>query len=275
MIAKKMCICAVLLWLACTLLPERNEACADQGAIQRGGTIVTDITCRANDLIVVTTVEPSTAGGAAKLSPFFMGLDRYEPIELIAGSGYGGPSVGALVPLPSAVAAEASKALPGMGFGQTRTLRIKTETDESVPQEERFATYARITWEPVTVEVPLSVLETDLGRKTKAGDVLEQTPQTKITVQEVRTDLAVLRREIVEGSIVPYNFGPAKVRYASDSQIEYELQAKVGDVMRLGPFLAKVVGVDEHTLTVDFANPLGGLELQCDVIPVRAAGGAQ
>jgi len=243
--------------------------------IQRGDKVLTDMTCRTSQGLVLTTVASVAKDTSLAKTDIFMGMDPYAPIELIAGSGYGGPTLGSLVPLASAVGAEASKALTGMIYGESRTVHIKAEANEKAPAEERFSTLSRVSWQPRTVEVPTERVKADLGRDPKPGEVLHETADSKTFIEKVAQDKATIRVEIRDGAIVPHTLGKAKVRTISQDKFEYFLQVREGDVLAMGSLLAKVIKVDEQTFTVDFGNPLAGLELECEVRPVRAAEGAQ
>lgn len=243
--------------------------------IQRGDKVLTDMTCRTSQGLVLTTVESVAKDTSLVKTDIFMGMDPYAPIELIAGSGYGGPTMGSLVPLASAVGVEASKVLTGMIFGESRTVHIKTEANEKAPAEERFSTLSRVSWQPRTVEVPRERVKADLGHDPKPGEVLHETADSKAFVERVAEDKATIRVEIRDGAIVPHKLGKAKVRTISQDKFEYVLQVREGDVLAMDSLLAKVIKVDEQTFTVDFGNPLGGLELECEIRAVRAAGEAQ
>jgi hypothetical protein len=243
--------------------------------IRRGDRVMVDISCRTGRDLVWTTLESLAKDDATPKADIYMGLPPYAPNELIAGSGYGGPSEGILIALPSAVGAEVSRVLPGMAIGEARTLRVRAETNTQAPPEERYETYSRITWKPRTAEVPMDAFRSKLGREPIVGEVLQQTAASKTTVHDVRDDKVFIRTEIEEGALVSPGYGRAKARLVEGDRYELLLQVREGDVLRFGPLLARVAKVDEQTFTVDYANPLGGLELECEVRPVRAAGGTQ
>jgi len=238
------------------------------GQVRTGDKVVVDITCRLPDGKVVLTTEVAVANDSdiAKAGVFFR-LKKYEPLELFAGSGYGGPSWEYLFPLRSEVGAKISKKITGMKTGETRTVRISTRRLQGLEHDQGYVKLARKVVELKARRMPLDGIKKRLGRMPKQGETVNLNDRLTATVEsiDIENNVVTVRLHIQDGTVIETKFGNATLSNKNDEYYMRHFNPEVGQLVQVGPFLAQISEVNEKTFILDYRFPFGGRELTCDV----------
>ena len=243
-----------------------GPALADQ--VKKGDKVMVDVTCRLPDGKVVLTTQETVANNPeiAKDGVFFH-LKKYEPLELFAGSGYGGPSWEYLVPLQSEVGAKISKKITGMKTGETRTVRISTRRLQGLEHDQGYVKLARKVVEPKVRKMSLEDVKKQFGRIPKQGETAQINDSLSATVESMdkEKNVVTVRLHIQDGAIIKTKFGNATLSIKNDEYYMRHFHPEVGHLVGVGPFLAQISEVNEKTFILDYRYPFGGRELTCDI----------
>lgn len=258
----------IVSFIFCVLAVSAVTGPALAGQVKKGDKVVVDITCRLPDGKVVLTTQEAVANDPeiAKAGVFFH-LKKYEPLELFAGSGYGGPSWEYLVPLQSEVGAKISKKITGMKTGETRTVRISTRRLQGLEHDQGYVKLARKVVEPKVRKMSLEGAEKQFGRMPKQGKTVQINDSLSATVQSIdkENNVVTVRLHIQDGAIIETKFGNATLSNKNDEYYMRHFHPEVGQLVGVGPFLAQISEVNEKTFILDYRYPFGGRELTCDI----------
>lgn len=238
------------------------------GQVKKGDKVMVDVTCRLPDGKVLLTTQEAVANDPeiAKAGVFFH-LKKYEPLELFAGSGYGGPSWEYLVPLKSEVGAKISKKITGMKTGETRTVRISTRRLQGLEHDQGYVKLARKVVEPKVRKMSLEGVKKQFGRIPKQGETVQINNSLSATVESIdkENNVVTVRLHIQDGAIIKTKFGNATLSNKNDEYYMRHFHSEVGHLVGVGPFLAQISEVNEKTFVLDYRYPFGGRELTCDI----------
>lgn len=238
------------------------------GQVRTGDKVVVDFTCRLPDgKVVLTTQEAVANDPEIAKAGVFLHLKKYEPLELFAGSGYGGPSWEYLVPLQSEVGAKISKRITGMKTGETRTIRISTRKLQGLEHDQGYVKLARKVVEPKVRKMSFEGVKKPFGRIPKQGETVQLNNRLTVTIQSIdkESNVVTVRLHIQDGAVIKTNFGNATLSNKNDEYYMRHFHPEVGQLVGVGPFLAQISEVNEKTFVLDYRHPFGGRELACDV----------
>lgn len=238
------------------------------GQVRKGDKVVVDITCRLpNGKVLLTTQEAVANNPEIAKAGVFFHLKKYEPLELFAGSGYGGPSWEYLVPLQSEVGAKISKRITGMKTGETRTVRISTRKLHGLEHDQGYVKLARKVVEPKVRKMSFEDVKKQLGRMPKQGETVQINNSLSATVQSIdkENNVVTVRLHIQDGAVIKTNFGNATLYNKNDEYYMRHFNPEAGHLVGVGPFLAQISEVNEKTFVLDYRYPFGGRELVCDI----------
>ena len=88
--------------------------------------------------------------------------------------------------------------------------------------------------------------------------------QLPATVMAVDTKSVSVRFSPKPGKEIETPFGKGTVRETSND-FEIVIAAPVGGLVRTGPLVGRIIGVDDTSFTLDYGHPFGGEELGCDI----------
>jgi FKBP-type peptidyl-prolyl cis-trans isomerase 2 len=71
-----------------------------------------------------------------------------------------------------------------------------------------------------------------------------------------------------EGQKLKMPYGEAVVHDQGD-HYELEIEARPGGLVRVGPYLGRIVEITDRLFVVDFEHPFGGHELACECTATR------
>jgi hypothetical protein len=238
--------------------------------VHKGDKVAVDVTCRLpGGRTLLTTKEAVAQDPETAKARVFFGLNDYEPLEIFAGSGYGGPSWDYLVPLQSEVGARISEKITGMKVDETRTVRISTRRLQGLEPDQGYVSLARKVVEPKVQKVSPEALKKQFGRVPTKGEILQLNEQIALSVESTEksgeNEVVTVRMHIQDGATVETDFGTATLSNKNDEYYLKQFSPEEGDLVGVGPFLAYISEVHGETFVLDYRHPFGDRELTCDV----------
>ncbi len=239
-------------------------AAAEAEGSVRPATVDIQYVCRTKGgEILATTDRKTTEDPGVKKSRLFLPPSNYGPVSVTIGEECSEcPSDSKTKGLADFIADQLAKEATGLENGQRRTVTIKAKALEDLKESERYIKLMLVTRYPKETEMRKAVFVERLNKEPVVGFQVSDAALPGEVVA-VEGDEVKIRLSPKDGAEIETPFGKGHVR---DKGTEYEIveDAKVGELVRTGPLLARISAVDETTFTLDFGEPFGGEELTCD-----------
>jgi FKBP-type peptidyl-prolyl cis-trans isomerase 2 len=255
--------CAILLSLAFM-----HSGCAGPAAdavIRPGDRVAVHFTCvRPNGEVVISTESRVASDPLQPKSPVFIDRDAEEALELVA-------SEVETVPLARDFEADVmqgiAQQLPGLHPSQSTILEL-APVDSPYGGVEGKLTLPRVKRRAKEIKVSAEDFASHTGRAPEVGDRVLFEEEFPCQVKEVVDGTATLAYSGSLEGVIATRLGPARVR---DAGTEYEVVAECqpGDLVRLGPLVARVASVDKTDVQLDFTKSYAGETLHCQLQTVR------
>lgn len=247
------------------------SGCAGMGpgrTVQTGEEVTLRYTCRLQSGEIVATTEKGVAEDASMpKSRLFAPPKNDELPVLVAGSGKGGPAAaGKLEPFESEIGGQLTKAIVGLDFGKEHTLEVASKMQMGLTTKDRFLTLSRIRGnKPKEHAMTWEEYREAYGKEPAVGqEAFSIGPVTGAVVSVENSDV-VVALSIQEGGTVDMALGKA-VYHDKGDHFEIVIDAHVGDLVRTGWLVGKVVEINKTTMTIDFGHPFGGETFTCNVV---------
>jgi len=235
-----------------------------------GDAVAVDYVCRiAEGAILATTREAVIKDEAEQLSHAFVPFRAYQPEQFTIGA-YRSPWQGPdLHPLREEIAFRLAGRLQGLRYGRRHHLALASAPIEGLPEQERTITFA-VTY-PLEKErtLPVQQFEQIVGKPPAVGEILFEDKPVQWEVIEALPDSVTVRFRVKQSHAVKMPEGPAVIRDQGE-HFEVTVDARVGQLVRVGPYVGQVSAVEQGRFTADFSHPFGGRELACEVVVQRA-----
>ena len=250
-------LCMVVAAIAC--LPASSTA----RQVMPGDAVQLDYTCRlANGKILVTTRQDAVSTEGAALSHAFVAMKRYTPAVVVAGNQTKSETPADLQPLKKAAAMRLAEVLAGKTYGHSYTVSLSAEAIEGLSAQERSIEFARTMQRPKQRIIPVEQFIRLTGEEPKTGQRLFEDTDVQWQVANVGDDGVAVRYLVKDGQNVDTPYGKAVFRDRGE-HYDLEIDAREGNLVRVGPYVGQIAGVGEKLFTVDFAHPFGGRRLEC------------
>jgi FKBP-type peptidyl-prolyl cis-trans isomerase 2 len=152
----------------------------------------------------------------------------------------------------------------GMKEGETRTVKLSAEDQPERRSEDYVTSVARVRERAKEVRMNTGDYKFRSGQYPEVGQTFHFDPAVSGRVENVTQDEVIVRFSAHTGDIVPTPFGPGHIR-ETEKAYQIEIEARRGDLVRSGPLVGRITGVDDRYITIDYRNPFGGAILTCDV----------
>lgn len=232
--------------------------------------VLLDYTCRLEDGAILATTRREVAFSEnAHLSHAFVLLQEYGPAAVTVGTDLQPPPTPTIYPLMGEIAYRLSKQFEGLAYDETHHVSVTTEAIPNLSDMDRFIQFARTMRRPKQRSIPKAQFIANTGKEPEIGELLfpDQAVQWKVT--GVKADNVELQYLAEDGGKMMLVYGEAVVRDRGD-HYDLEIDARVGNLVRIGPYIGRISELDDRIFTVDFAHPFGGRELACEVTARQA-----
>lgn len=240
-----------------------------QKPIAPGDTVQLDYTCRLEDgAILATTHREIAYDEHAHLSYAFIYLKSYQPAVVKTDPGIQPWPKPMLHPLMDEIAFQLSKQLAGLGYDESHRVTITTGEIPNLPDMERFIQYAKTMRRPKKRSVPKAQFIANTGKEPELGEMLFTDAPVQWKVTGIQSDRVALEYLAEDGLKINMPYGEAVLRDRGD-HFDLEIDARVGNLVRVGPYIGRISELDDRVFKADFAHPFGGRTLACEVTTRR------
>lgn len=227
--------------------------------IKAGDTVGIHFTCRLpNAAVAISSEKDVTADPGQPKASFFLPRVGDETLKVVAGVGEADqdrPIKGFEDDVLQGIAV----ALPGLRAGESRTLDLLSSAGSN--GELRLAHVRQTEKER---QVSVDEFKEHTQRAPEQGQTVQFGDGLPGVVKEIRDGKVTITFSAPDGTTVNTPLGPGKVRDAGNVY-DIVIDAKQGDLMRVGPLVGRVKYVDDRNIDLDFTRTFGGENLRCDV----------
>lgn len=238
-----------------------------QRVVKSGDKIFLEFTCYRENGKMAATTNPATAELAPNKSALFVPPRDPGPVEAVAGTSQidWHHKLIAPVDFDKAIAAYLAEAVVGKPYDQQVSVVIKAETQKGITETERFLKLYRRQKAKMRDWADVAAIKKKLGRPARVGDTIStDTPVFSFKVVDIQDGKALLEASFEDGASREDFLGKKRFVHIDDEEYEIIIDTTVGHVFRTGELVGRVVEVDEKLFLIDFGNPFGGIQLQCD-----------
>ncbi|MEW6380216.1 MAG: thioredoxin family protein [bacterium] len=236
--------------------------------VKKGDLARVNYTCRVPDGDVVATTSKRIAEDNTSYpkSPVFTHRQVYGPSVLTGGQEIVTSEDGFLKEFEKTIEARLSQLIVGTEVGKEYSFEIDANTPANLKDEDRFLQMARVRKRPKEKRMPRDYyLKLSKGLEPEAGQRVEVEPGLWGKVISLDGKDVLVKILAQPGSRIPTPpFGQGLVSEKED-YYEIEIEARVGDLIKAGPYTGRVVEVNDQVIISDFAHPFGGEMLTCEV----------
>ncbi|MBN2374208.1 FKBP-type peptidyl-prolyl cis-trans isomerase [bacterium] len=229
--------------------------------------VMVNYTCRLQDGSIAATTSKKIAEDETNIkSKVFLSQTVYAPCSITIGEEKTTSAKDFLKPFEKEIEEKISHLIEGHEIGKDYHLDIESNTLGDPNQEERFLIMARV-WKRMKEKAIAreNYLQLSKGTYPEIGQRIEVYPGLFGTVKSFDEKMVSVSISAQNGSEIPAPpFGMGIVHELED-HYEIEPLVKEGDLVRVGPYVGRIIKIDDTFITTDFGNPLGGERLKCDV----------
>lgn len=234
--------------------------------VKPGDQAVVSYTCRLKSgEIVATTYEQVAKDSSLPKSSILRPRKKYDPESLKAGGVTSGSRPQAARGFEQEVRARLAEAVVGMREGENRTLELFAGDVPGMRDDERIIRMARVRRRPRVMRMMKEEYTRRIGKAPEVSQKVVFDPAIPGEVTSVTETEVIVRFSAKPGAEVDTPFGRGVIREKQD-RYEIVIDANVGTLVRSGPIVGRIVGVDERLITIDYGDPFGDEALVCDVM---------
>lgn len=198
-----------------------------------------------------------------RVSTVFLSKDKEGPVSMTAGAPLPVLPAGREMAFEDEITYRLADLVVGMKEGQRRQVEL-TAPDISARSQQNYVTQlSRIRKRPKEMKIPLGDYQARTNRSPEVGQPFAYDPAFPGRVEAV-TDKDVLIRFSKPSDVIETPLGPGHVR-ETEKNYEVNIDARKGDLIRVGNIVGCIAAVDDQIITLDFRNPFGGQTLICDM----------
>jgi FKBP-type peptidyl-prolyl cis-trans isomerase 2 len=239
--------------------------CAGSPAVVRPGDKAGVVfTCRLpNGDVAVSTGADAGKRDGSRLSAIYQERSKSDPVEILAGNRET-RDAGALISFENEVLRQLSPAIIDMKNGEERIVVLQAEPITGLPLKETRLELPRNRTRAKSERFSRSRIRELAKKEPVAGMILTYDALMTSTITGVNGDDISVSNTPKQGDDLRLNFGTAKIADSGD-QYKIVIDNTVGNLVRTGPYVGKVIDVNEKNIVMDFSNPFGGEALNCDI----------
>jgi FKBP-type peptidyl-prolyl cis-trans isomerase 2 len=233
--------------------------------IAAGDTVLLDYTCRLDDdALLATTSKEAAYEENARLSHAFIPLQHYGPTPVAIGADRKPTAKPTIIPLVKEIAYLLSQRLEGLAYKTPHHMVITAETIPNLTDMDRFIQFSRTMRRTKQQKIPKAQFIANTGKEPVLGDVVAVDRAIQWKVAKIQEDKVEIHYLAEDGLRVNMPYGEAVIRDRGD-RYDLEIDAQVGNLVRVGSFIGRISEMDGRLFTVDFDNPFGKHNLACEV----------
>lgn len=234
-----------------------------------GETVQADYTCSVEDgSILVTTREAVAKDKKGHFSHAFIPPNTYAPATITIGQQTPAQNKPEVRSVNDEIAAKLAEKLEGLTFNTPHHLTVTSDAIADIPKMERYLQYARTMRRPKQRSIPKTQFVANTGQEPVVGEVLFLGRTMPWKVLDVQTDSVTIEYQLKDGQKVKMPYGEAIVHDRGDHYI-LEIETRPGGLVRVGPYIGRIVDITDNLFIVDFEHPFGGRELTCEVTATK------
>ena len=236
-----------------------------KNTVHSGDAVALDYTCRIEDgSILATTSKDDAYAKDAKLSNAIIVPKAFVPVDLVVGRELKHDSKPQVHPLSEEIIFRLADRLTGLTYDETQPVAIASEGIADLPESERYLHFARVMKRPKQRSISKEQFISNVGKEPVVGELLFADQPMPWKVVDVQADSVEIQYLLKDGQKLILPYGDTVVR-DRDDHYELEIETRPGGLVRVGPYIGRIVDITDKLFFVDFENPFGGRELACDV----------
>jgi len=229
--------------------------------IQPGDKADVSFTCWVNNGEVVAATDKEQLQGAPK-SRVFWPAQKDGPVSITAVAF--GPMETKEKSFEEEITARLAGIVSGMREGQDRKVQLTAQELPERDPKNYVISIARVRIRSKEMRMPLGEYEFRANKSPEVGQLFTIDPAFPGHVESITDKEVVIRFKADPGAKIETPFGTGRI-LEDDYNYKVDINAVKGGLVRSGPFVGRIIGVDENDITVDYRHPFGGETLTCDV----------
>ncbi len=236
------------------------------GVVEPGDVAQIRFLCWLKDGEVVATTDKAVEGRKDLVkSRVFLGRKKDGPVPVTAAGFSTRRPVEKELPFEEEIMERLARDLRGMKAGEARRVVLTARDNPERSAADYVLSIAKVRERPKRMEMTIDEFKFRThGRTPVAGEPFIYDPAVPGRVESVTKKEVVLRFSAKPGTVVATPFGPGTIRETKDAY-KIDIDARKGALVRTGPFVGRISGVDGDRITIDYRNPFGGKRLYCVV----------
>jgi len=214
--------------------------------------------------IILTSYQAVAEDPSKKKSDIYESLQKFEPLRIIAGQGEKYSGTDPLKEFNTELAARLSEAIVGLGVGESVSVTFKAPVPDGLKKEDRYITLSRRRNLPKKMTRPMNQFSMGFGKEPVLGQVIP-TPigvSARVTaVQDQNVELELVGKT---GDRIETPWGTGILKDQGDT-LQLDLDTRVGRLVRTGPYVGRIMSVEDTQYTMDFGFPFGNEMVICDI----------
>jgi len=229
-------------------------------------------TCRLDNGEIAASSDMAEEDANLIKSSIFRARQANTPIVISAGEAADTPDTGSQRGFEAEIIYQLSKAIVGLKTGERQAVTIRAERLPETHKNENFLQIAKVRRRNKEVRLTPEEYRAKTGKTPQTGDSFIIDPAVPGKITSV-TQGDVIITFFPAAKVVATPFGEAAVRELAD-RYEIDIDAHTGTLVRTGPLVGRIVGVDDRFITIDYGHAFGGEPLTCDILvePARPDG---
>lgn len=257
------CVFSLLLFYI-TALPARGEK-AEAKVVNPGDRAEVHLICKeSTGDIILTTYKAVSDDAAKKKSDIYAKPEAFEPLRIVAGKGEQYSGTDPLKTFNNELAARLSEAIVGMRVGESASLTFKAPVPAGMKKGDRYITLSRIRTLQKTMVRDKSMFSERLRDTLYVGQDFPNAVGLTTKITSIKDEEVTLEYVGSDGDRIETPWGTG-ILHATDDELKLELNPRVGRLVRTGPYVGRIISVEDKVYTLDFGFPFGNEMIICDI----------
>lgn len=241
--------------------------CNNTPFVENGDRVEINYTCYLhNGEIVATTNDNIVNSDKFNKSRIFLSPDYFYPVTVIAGQLESIAEKNDFKIFEDEIKERLSKTIIGTKQGETYNFNLTASSIEGIDENERFFKMAKVRKRTKTKYLSQSrYMRMSGGNAPEIGSEIELEPGFTGKVKSIENRNILIAVSAQDGSNVPTPPFDKGIVHDRGNYYEVDITAKNGDLVRIGPYVGRVISIDDGLIISDFANPFGGETFKCKV----------
>ncbi len=163
-----------------------------------------------------------------------------------------------------------ARSIVGMKNGERRQLEILAQESSAKDNEYYIVRIARVRIRPKIMTMQVDAYKVRTGKSPEVGQSFTIDPAFPGRVTSVKDTQVTIRFYAIPGDVIETPFGPGRI-YHDEKNYKLDINARKGSLVRSGPLVGRISGVNDTTIIITYRHPFGYEALSCDVKVEKAA----